>query len=177
MGPGRARRAGRCGAAAHVLAAAIVSGACASGTRHPGREVVPWAGDLASAVEAVASAAHGCDLKLMDGRRAEAGTSAFLVFLEGWQSPKPESSVVTVRVVAGVEVAIEAHPLAEYGMSPPDIRAGSEGFVCAPCTAARAEIPMVRYSRGLALGNAARASRCLGKALEAAGRAVAPETK
>lgn len=80
------------------------------------------------------------------------------------------ASAVAVRVrddARDVGVEIAAHPLAEYGMPPPDIRAGSEAPGCVPCGALRAEVPMVRYSRGLALGNAARATRCVRGALEA----------
>ena len=152
-----------------LLLAALACAACASGPSRPDA-VVAWGGDLASAVAAVAGAAPGCGLKLVDGRRAEDGTSALLVFLDGWQSPQPESAVVTVRARSeggAVAVEVAAHPLAEYGMTPPDIKAGSEAFGCVPCAALRVEIPMVRYSRGLALGNAARATRCLVGALGA----------
>lgn len=153
-----------------LLAAALPFVACATGTPRPDAVVV-WGGDLASAVAATAAVAPGCGLKLMDGRRDEKGATALLVFLDGWQSPQPESAVVTVRLrreAGAAVVEIAARPLAEYGMEPPDIRAGSEGSGCVPCDALRAETPMVRYSRGLALGNAARASRCLREALAAA---------
>ena len=155
-----------------LLAALFASGACATGGPHSAAAVVPWHGDGVSAVSALLAAAPACGLKAVDGRRDEAGTSAVLVFLESAQGPGPESAVVTVRVAAGgdgISLEIEAHPLAEYGMAPPDIRAGSVGFVCAPCAEARTEIATVRYSRGLAVGNAARAVRCLREGLEAAG--------
>lgn len=162
---------------ATVLAAALPPSACATGAPRPDA-VVAWGGDLASAVAATAAVAPGCGLKLMDGRRDEKGATALLVFLDEWQSPRPESAVVTVRLrteggAAVVEIA--ARPLADYGMEPPDIRAGSEGSGCVPCDALRADTPMVRYSRGLALGNAARASRCLGDALAAAEAGAARE--
>jgi hypothetical protein len=104
----------------------------------------------------------------MDARRDDGAGTAFLVFLEEWQRPRPESALVTVRLepaADGVSSRFEAHPIAEYGMQPPDIRAGSEGFVCKPCSEARAEISMVKYSRGQAMANAARAVRCLQDAL------------
>jgi len=41
------------------------------------------------------------------------------------------------------------------------------GLACVPCAAARSELPTVRYSRGLAAGNAARAAGCLRAALGA----------
>jgi hypothetical protein len=152
-----------------LLSGALACAACASAPTLPDA-VVPWGGDVGSAVAAVAGAAPGCGLKLVDGRRAEDGREALLVLLDGWQSPQPESAVVTVRVRSGagaVAVELAARPLAEYGMAPPDIRAGSEAFGCVPCEALRVETPMVRYSRGLALGNATRAARCVREALEA----------
>jgi len=156
--------------AAAPLAAGLACAACASGPARPGAAVA-LRSDLGSAVAAAAAAAPGCGLKLVDGRRAEDGKTALLVFLEGGLSPQPESAVVTVHfetVPAGVSAAVEARPLAEHGMAPPDIRAGSAGLACVPCAAARAELPTVRYSPGLAAGNAARAEGCLRAALGAA---------
>jgi hypothetical protein len=165
-----------------LLAAAVSTllPACASGGAAGGVAKATFPGDLPGAVNALLSAAPACGLHLMDARRDESPGTAFLVFLEEWQSPRPESALVTVRlepVAGGVSSRIEAHPLAEYGMQAPDIRAGSEGFACKPCSEARAELSMVRYGRGQALANGARATRCLleglGAGAPSGGRAAA----
>lgn len=151
-----------------VSCASLAAAACSSGAASPGLETIRLGCDLPAAVNALLAAAPACGLHLMDARRDEATGTAFLVFLEEWQSPRPESALVTVRlepVAGGVSSRFEAHPLAEYGMQAPDIRAGSEGFVCKPCSEARTEIAMVKYSRGQAMANGARTSRCLGSAI------------
>ena len=128
-------------------------------------------GDLPSAVNAALGAAPACGLQLTEARRDEAKGSAILVFLDEWQNPKPESALVTVRfepAPGGVSCRIEAHPLAEYGMAPPDVTAGSRGSACKPCSQARSELTLVRYSRGQAMANASRTSRCLGSAIASA---------
>jgi hypothetical protein len=155
-------------------ACAVLPGCASRSSRAVVGEVV-LTGDLPAAANAALAAAPACGLRLVDARRDEGGTTAILVFLEGGPDPKAESALVTLRLVAapdGVSCAIEGHPLAEYGMRPPDIRAGSEGLVCAPCALARADVPMLRYSRGLAMANVARATGCLGDSLrgEAEGR-------
>jgi hypothetical protein len=145
--------------------------ACASGEATLGVTTVVYPGDLPSAVNVALGAAPACGLRLTEGRRDETKGSAILVFLDEWQDPKPESSLVTVRFEpepGGVSCRIEAHPLAEYGMTPPDVTAGSEGFVCKPCSQVSSASPLVRYSRGQAMANAARTSRCLGSAIRPA---------
>ncbi|HYN40377.1 MAG TPA: hypothetical protein VE129_01270 [Thermoanaerobaculia bacterium] len=157
-----------------LAASAVLLPSCASGGAALGLVTLSWPGALPSAVDAVLGAAPACGLKLTDARREEAEGSATLVFLDEWQSPKPESALVTVRfgpAPGGVSCRVEAHPLAEYGMLPPDVTAGSEGLVCKPCSEAQKGFTMVKYSRGQAMANSARASRCLGEALgEAASR-------
>ncbi len=153
-----------------LVAVSTLLPACASGGAAGGAAVATFPGDLPAAVNALLAAAPACGLHLMDARRDEGTGTAFLVFLEEWQSPRPESALVTVRLgqaAGGVSSRFEAHPLAEYGMQAPDIRAGSEGFVCKPCSEARAEIAMVKYSRGQAMANGSRATRCLVEGLGA----------
>lgn len=155
-----------------LLAAAVAAllPACASGGAAGGGATATFPGDLPAAVNALLAAAPACGLHLMDARRDEGAGTAFLVFLEEWQSPRPESALVTVRlgpVAGGVSSRFEAHPLAEYGMQAPDIRAGSEGFVCKPCSEARVDLSLVKYSRGQAMANGSRATRCLLEGLEA----------
>ncbi len=157
-----------------ALLATVALGAtgCASGGPAVGVATVPWSGDVRSASSAVLAAAPDCGLRLLDGREDEASGTATLVLLDEWQSPKPESALVTVRVErapAGASCRLEAHPLAEYGMRPPDVGAAGGPVACQPCAEARREVPLSQYSRGLALGNAARAVGCLRDALAAAG--------
>lgn len=152
-----------------AAAASTLLPACASGGAAAGVATATFPGDLPAAVNALLAAAPACGLHLMDARRDESAGTAFLVFLEEWQNPRPESALVTVRlepVADGVSSRFEAHPLAEYGMQAPDIRAGSEGFVCKPCSEARVEIAMVKYSRGQAMANGSRATHCLLEGLE-----------
>lgn len=167
--PGRPRR-GR-SASCLLLPVGLLAASCATGGSGGGPVTVP--GDLRSVVDVAVAAASGCGLKLTHARREEK-EGAFLVFVDEWPSPRPESSLLTVRLEptpAGISCHVEARPLAEYGLEPPDIRAGSEVPACTPCAEARSAIPMVRYSRGLALSNAARTSRCVRGTLEsAAGR-------
>lgn len=151
-----------------LVAFSVFPPSCTSGGPAFGVVTLTWKGDLPSAVNAALGAAPACGLKLTDARRDEATGSGILVFLDEWQNPKPESALVTVRFEpspGGVSCHVEAHPLAEYGMTPPDVTAGSEGYVCQPCSQARADLALVRYSRGQAMANSARASRCLGEAL------------
>jgi hypothetical protein len=157
-----------------LVVSAVLPPSCTSGGPAPGVVTLSWQGDLPSAVNAAVGAAPACGLKLTEARRDGETGSGILVFLDEWQSPKPESALVMVRCgpsPGGVSCRIEAHPLAEYGMAPPDV-AGSEGLVCKPCSQDRADLALVRYSRGQAMGNCARASRCLGEAL---GRAAPRE--
>ena len=155
-----------------AVATGACAAACASGGTSPsgGRFLVP--GDVASAVNAVVASAPACGLKLVDARRDEAGRAAFLVLLDGAGDPKPENAVVTLRLEtdpAGVAATLETQPLAEYGLRPPQVREGGEASACKPCSDARAAFPTYRYSRGLAFGNAARATRCVREALGAGG--------
>lgn len=157
-----------------LVASLVLHPACASGGAAVGEVRIWWQGDVPSAGSAVLGAAPACGLQLTAARRDGENGPAILVLLDEWQSPKPESALVTVRLEpspGGTSCHIEAHPLAEYGMSPPDVTAGSEGLVCKPCSEAQNAIAMVKYSRGQAMGNSVRASRCLGEALgEAASR-------
>ena len=173
----------RPGSRALLLAAsAFILAGCASSGPSPSAAGLVLAGDLAPAVNAVLAAAPGCGLTVFDARRDETGRSAIVVLLEGGASRQPESAVVTLvlgTVPDGVACGIEGHPLAEYGMRPPDIRTGSEGLVCRPCSSVEKPDPTVRYSRGLAAGNVARATACLRRALEegdAARRSSGPGT-
>jgi len=153
-----------------LLASIVVTSSCASGGSSLNSGSARLAGDLRAAVDQVVTAGSGCDLRFVDSRRDEAGRAAILVLLDGASSPRPENALVTVRLESdaqGVTVAWEAHPLAEYGMRPPDLRVGGDGPGCSSCTSAARLDGGVRYSRGLAMGNVARATRCLREALGA----------
>lgn len=152
-----------------VLASLAATVACASGRSSVAPAPVRLAGNLDAAVGQVVSAGDGCGLRLVDARKDPSGRSAIVVLLDGASNPLPENALVTVRLEAGTEgvrAVSEAHPLAEYGMRPPDLGVGVDGAGCSCIGAARLD-GGVRYSRGLAMGNVARATRCLREALGA----------
>lgn len=144
-----------------LVAAAPLVTTCASTGGGPGTGPISFPGDLPSAFSEVLAAAGSCDLAPSGASRDPDGRSALLFLLSDWRSPRPESALVTVRFAVaggGVEVRIEAEPLAMYGMRLPSARTDP---VCKPCDAANQDFERVQFSYGLATGNALRASRCL----------------
>ena len=153
-----------------LLASLVAASSCASSGSPGNSGTLHLAGDLTAGVSQVVAAGAGCGLRLVDARQDETGRSAIVVLLDGASNPQPESALLTVRLEAGAEgvtVVHEAHPLAEYGMRPPDLRVGADGPGCSSCTSAARLDGGVRYSRGLAMGNAVRSTRCLREALGA----------
>ena len=152
-----------------LIASLVVTSSCASAGSSGTSGTLRLAGDLTAGVSQVVAAGAGCGLRLVDSRQDEAGRTAVVVLLDGASNPLPENALVAVRLESGAEgvtVAYEAHPLAEYGMRPPDLRVGVDGPGCSCSPAARLD-GGVRYSRGLAMGNAVRSTRCLREALGA----------
>ncbi len=150
-----------------LLASIVVTSSCASGGSSGNAGTLRLAGDLDAGVGQVVAAGAGCGLRLVDARKDAAGRSAAVVLLDGASNPRPENTLVAIRLESGAEgvtVAYEAHPLAEYGMRPPDLRIGVDGTGCS-CIGAARQDGGVRYSRGLAMGNVVRATRCLREAL------------
>ncbi len=151
-----------------LLASLVSASSCASGGSSGNSGTLLLAGDLGAGVNQVVAAGACCGLRIVDARQDEAGRTAFVVLLDGASSPLPENALVAVRLESGAEgvtVAYEAHPLAEYGLRPPDLRIGVDGAGCSCIGAARLD-GGVRYSRGLAMGNVVRATRCLREALD-----------
>lgn len=165
MAPG-----GPAGPSRHLLLAALAATvSCASCGSSVALAPVRLAGDLDAGVGQVVSAGESCGLRLVDARKDPAGGSAFVVLLDGASNPLPENALVMVRLESdaeAVKAVYEAHPLAEYGMRLPDLSVGVDGPGCS-CTGAARLDGGVRYSRGLAMGNVARATRCLREALGA----------
>ena len=160
---GRVRRAARFAplALSVLVAVAPLVTSCASTGKGPETGPISFPGDLPLAFSEVLAAAGSCDLAPSGGSQDPDGRSARLFLLSDWQSPRPESALVTVRFAVaggGVEVRIEAQPLALYWMRLPSDRTDSG---CKPCDAANQDFERVKFSYGLAAGNALRASRCL----------------
>ena len=152
-----------------LLASIVVTSSCASGGSSGNAGTLRLAGDLDAGVGQVVAAGAGCGLRLVDARKDAAGRSAAVVLLDGASNPLPENALVMVRLESdaeAVKAVYEAHPLAEYGMRLPDLSVGVDGPGCS-CTGAARLDGGVRYSRGLAMGNVARATRCLREALGA----------
>ncbi len=167
LSAGRLSLALRRGLAMAGAAVFTVTAACGS-MPAGGGEVVTLPGDLPAAVDGAAAAAMACGLHVYSTTVDPERTHATLVLLADWRAPRPESSLVTLDLrasPAGVEACIEAHPLAEYGMRPPEAGAGGGAPSCLPCAAARAEIKTYHYSHSLAAGNAIRVRKCIREAL------------
>ena len=150
-----------------VLGSVGISGGCASTETSSSSRALAVPGGVASVANAVAAAASACDLALVSSRADEKTGSARIVLMGDWRVPRPESALVEVRLEPspdGTAVQIESHALAEYGMKAPDAEGGEGG--CTPCAHARGKAGFVQYSRGLAMGNAIRATRCLVEVLE-----------
>lgn len=157
------------GAAAILWVAGVVGGAgsCASAGAGSASRQLTIPTDAGTVASAVLAAAPGCDLGLVSAASDEKTGSVRIVLLGDWRAPRPESALVEVRLERspdGTAVKIQADVLAEHGMKAPDAEGGDGG--CTPCAQTRAKAGLVQFSRGLALGNAIRATGCIGDALE-----------